>query len=77
MNAETKARIAQIKGQIRYNDNPPPVTTMSGCMECGQTVRGGGLCSDCLRAMIERIKEKDRAGRREYNREYARKRRKK
>ena len=76
---EIKDRVRMILEQIRYNENPPPVTTMSGCMECGTVVRGGGLCSDCLRAMIRRIKDKAdderRAKRRTYNREYARKRR--
>lgn len=69
MNAEAKQRIRWIESSIRYNDNPPPVTTMSGCMECGQTTRGGGLCSDCLRAMIERIRGKDREVNREHQRE--------
>lgn len=76
---EIKARVRAILEQIRYNDNPPPVTTMSGCMECGTIVRGGGLCSGCLYAMIRRIKDtadrERRDKRRTYNREYARKRR--
>ena len=76
---EIKDRVRMILEQIRYNDNPPPVTTMSGCMECGKIVRGGGLCTDCLYAMIRRIKDKAdqerRDERRTSNREYARKRR--